>query len=123
MPPLTPGLPAPVLFLRDLFGGDFDTVDGTVAVNAAGKLVCGGDPEAVALTIINLGSDIVWVRPKVAGGAASGIQLNAGGGALTLIVRDDGPLPTYDWFATPNSGSQNVYFLRLSRYTTAVKAT
>lgn len=111
------GLPAPVLFLRDLFGGDFDTLDGEVVVPAGGIQLVGGDPEAVALTFINLGTDIVFLRPKNPAAANAGIVLSPGGGSISLIVRDDGTLPTFNWWAFPNTAGQTVYFLRLSRYT------
>jgi len=117
MAPKGVGLPAPITFLRDLFGGDFDTVDGEVNATVASAQLVGGDPEAVALTIVNLGTDTVFVRPKQAASASAGIPLVAGGGSISLIVRDDGPLATYDWYVVANSGVQDVYFIRLSRYT------
>lgn len=108
-------VPAPVAFLRDRFGGDFDTIDNEVSIPTTGKQLVGGDPEAVALTIINLGSDTVFVRPKAPASATDGIPLSPNG-SVSLTVRDDGPLPTYDWYAAANTGNQNVYYLRLSRY-------
>lgn len=114
-------VPAPVAFLRDRFGGDFDTLDNEVSVPTAGKQLVGGDPEAVALTIVNLGTDVVFVRPKQAASSSAGIALSPNG-SVSLTVRDDGPLPTYDWYAAANSGAQDVYYVRLSRYNKTAQA-
>ena len=116
-------LPAPIAFLRDLFGGDFDTSDGVVVAPVGGIKLCSGDPEAVMLFIANLGTDTVFIRPKGAATNGNGIPLVAGSGTASMIVRDDGPLPTYDWYVTSNTGNQNVYFLRLSRYTNLDRVT
>lgn len=109
-------LPAAVAFLRDRYGGDFDSPDATVAVPTTGAQLIENDPERVAVTFINLGTDFVLIRPKGAASAGAGIQLNAGGGIASLNIRDDGMLTTFDWYAVSNTGSQNVYVLGVRRF-------
>ena len=109
-------VPAPVKFLRDLFGGDFEAVDGTVTATTSDQAFLGSNPEAVMLVIVNLGTDSVFVRPKAPASSTAGIQLSAAGGAVTFMVRDDGQLPTFDWHVIANSATQPVYYLRLQRY-------
>lgn len=110
-------VPAPVLFLRDRFGGDFEETDGVVDVDAAAILIARNDPECVALTIINTGTDDVYLAPNNKVSTAAGIELNPGG-SLSLTVRDDATLPTREWWAIGASAGQTVYFLRVRRYVT-----
>ena len=110
-----PGVPAPILFLRDRFGGDFEVDDGEVSVGTTGEKLVGNNPEAVELVFVNLGTDTVFIRPKEAASASAGVPLQVNGLA-SFAVRDDAILPTLDWYAVANSGTQSVYFLRLSRY-------
>lgn len=109
-------LPASVAFLRDLYGGDFDSPDATVNVGVASTQLVQNDSERVAVTFINLGTDFVLLRPKAAPDAGTGIFLGALGGIASLNIRDDGMLTTFDWYALANSGNQNVYVLSVRRF-------
>lgn len=119
MAPLT--IPAPVLFLRDRFGGDFQEQDGVVDVGVAPVLLVLNDPESVALTIQNTGADDIYIAPNNLVSATAGITLNPGG-SVSLTVRDDGMLPTREWWALGASAGQTVYYLRVRRYITQVQA-
>lgn len=115
MPAKAQTVPAPVIFLRDRFGGDFEESEETIAVGTAAERITLNDPEAVSMTVVNTGTDNVTLglTPQVTAGV--GIILNPGGVA-SLTVRDDATLPTREWWAIGASAGQSVYVLRLRRY-------
>jgi hypothetical protein len=114
-------IPAPVQFLRDRFGGDFQDLEATTSVDTAAVKIVDNDPEAVALTLINLGTDDVYVAPSNTVSDTAGIELNPGG-SVSLTVRDDGMLPTRDWWAIGASNGQTIYSVRVRRYVTVAQA-
>lgn len=116
-----PPLSAPVLFLRDRFGGDFEQADGTVSVATGGTQLTQNDPECVALTFVNNGTDTVWLTPNNSAAADVGLQLLPGG-SVSLTVRDDATLPTREWWGAANSSTQSVYYLKIRRYVTVSQA-
>lgn len=115
-----PSVPAPNVFLRDTFGGDFEQAEAVVAVGTVPTLLVPNDPEAVNLTVVNNSANQVWLAPNNQVSASLGIQLNPGGSA-SIIVRDDATLPTREWWAIASAGPSNVYYLRLRRYITVAQ--
>lgn len=114
-------LPAPILYLRDRFGGDLEVDDGEASITTQGGRIVGNVPECVELVFVNLGTDIVLMRPKSQATATAGIPLQVNG-VLSFTVRDDGILPTLDWYAVANSGTQDVYWFRLNRFNQTARA-
>lgn len=113
-------VPAPVLFLRDRFGGDFEEDEETVDVGAAAVRIVVNDPEAVALTLINTGSDNIYVAPNNQVSATFGVVLLPGG-SVSVTVRDDATLPTREWWALGASAGQTLHYIRLRRYATVAQ--
>jgi len=109
--------PAPIVFLRDRFGGDFEESDGVVNVGIASVRVVENDPEAISLTIVNTGADNVYIAPNNQVSSTFGIILNPGG-TVSLSVRDDATLPSREWWALGASAGQTLYYVRLRRYVT-----
>lgn len=83
---------------------------------AAEELV-GGDPERVALILINLSVNIIYVSPRNDVSAINGIRLNANGGSLTLTPDDDGVLVSRPWFALATGAASQMYVLQVRRVT------
>lgn len=113
-------VPAPVLFLRDRFGGDFEEDEETVDVGTASVRVVYNDPEAVALTLVNTGSDNIYVAPSNLVSATFGVVLLPGG-SVSVTVRDDATLPTREWWALGASAGQTLHYIRLRRYATVAQ--
>lgn len=113
--------PAPVLFLRDQFGGDFEESDGELAVGVNPVQIVANDPEACSLTIINTGSDYMYVAPNNTPSVTAGIVLTPGG-SLSLQVQYDMTLPTREWWAVAASAGQSLYYVRLRRYISVAEA-
>lgn len=119
MAPLT--LPAPVIFLRDRFGGDFEESDAVTNVGVVAVQVVPNDPESVALTLVNTGSANIYVAPNNQVSASAGIILFPGG-SVSLTVRDDATLPAREWWALAAAAGQTLYSVRLRRYVSTALA-
>lgn len=78
--------------------------------------VVDNNPEAVQLTIINLGAEDVYLRPANNPSTKAGILLLASGGSVSLNVRDDGMLPGRQWYGVSAAATSDMYFLRVARY-------
>jgi hypothetical protein len=113
-----PGIPASVLYLRDIFGGDFEEQESGPTVGLAASRILLNDPEAISLTIINLGTADVYIKPSNTVLATSGILLTASGGNVSMDVRSDATLPSKEWWAISATAGQELYVLRIRRYVT-----
>ena len=109
------GLSALQDFLLKEFGGPAEILSGVISVGTGITPLVGNDPDALALTIINVGANTVYVTPDNSAGTSRGIVLNSGGGAVSLIVRDDLTLPGYEWYGVTGTGSSDVYYIRARR--------
>lgn len=116
-----PPFPAPVLYLRDAFGGDFEEMDAGVAVGTAGVQVTPNDPEACSLTIINTGSTNIALAPNNQVSLAAGIILFPGG-SLSLQVQYDMTLPSREWWAIGSAAGGSLYYVRMRRYISVAEA-
>lgn len=110
------GLPASVLYLRDIFGGDFSEEDLNVSVLDTPTKLVNNDPERISLTIINLGTADVYIKPRNDVSATSGILLTASGGSVSMDVRSDATLPSREWWAISGTTGQELFVLSMRRY-------
>ncbi len=97
-------------------GGPTSEEETVVTTGATVVQLVGNDPDAVALVAINLGANTVLLGLNQLVSASRGVRLDAGGGAMTLTLRDDFTLPAREWFAISPAGASTVYVLRLKRY-------
>lgn len=116
MPTSPLGESAVVHYLRGLFGGDFEESDGEVTVDTTATRVVKSDPEAISLTIVNLGSQDAYLKAANDPSNTSGFLVAASGGNLSVNVRDDATLPSKEWFAVVTTGTTDLYFTRVRRY-------
>ena len=98
------------------FGGEIETLDGTVSVGVTPTEVAGGDGDRGALLMLNLSAATIYVAPNTLVAATRGIFLGANGGSLALVLRDDLVLPTLQWWALAAAAASDLYVLRVRRY-------
>lgn len=110
---------AVVQYLRAKFGGDFTESDGTVTLSTTAQRIVKNDPERTSLVLVNNGSVTIYVAPSNTVSSTVGIPLSAGGGYLSLTIRDDDTLPTREWWAVAASGTPVLYYLYTARYATS----
>lgn len=77
----------------------------------ADKIIARNNPGRISLTVVNLGTDKVYLRPQGIASATVGIELDSGGGSLSLNWRDDGTLPTLEWHAMSPTDNQNLFII------------
>lgn len=104
-------------FIAQDLGGPTSEAESTVATGANAVSICGNDPDAVGLTIVNVGAQNVFIGLTQGVSATNGIFLGANGGLVTMSVKDDYTLPTREWFAVSPAGASTVYVLRQRRFT------
>jgi hypothetical protein len=87
--------------MRDRFGVDVNVnldpvtaVVGTSSVN-----VLKNNPNRLAVTIVNLGTGKVYLRPQAPATSTSGIILNAGGGSVNMTWETDYDAVGMEWSA------------------------
>jgi hypothetical protein len=86
-------------YLESLFHGPMRDESATVAVGAVSIIVADRDQERISLTLVNLSTDVLFVRPSGIASPTSGFRLGASGGTISLSVPEDGVLPTAEWQA------------------------
>lgn len=104
------------MYIAKEFGGDFVELDGEVSVGTSPTKIVDNDPDAVALVIINLGANTVYLRPANNPSSTAGIQINASGGNMSVNVRDDLTLPSRQWYGVADTAASDVYFVRVRRF-------
>jgi hypothetical protein len=107
---------AAMRWLEKEFGGALQELETFPATAAAVATVVGNNPDAVLLLFINTGAFDIFLKLRQDIPAATGIRLGANGGGTSLSVREDGTLPTREWFASSPGGASSLYILRLQLF-------
>ena len=68
------------------------------------------DPKRLSLVVINLSSNVVYIRPNKPATTSIGIRLAASGGSISMDWKSDLLLPSLSWHAIA-SGSSSVIYL------------
>ena len=66
-------------------------------VTTTDRIIAKQDPKRLGLVVVNLGANIVYIRPIDAAASTDAIQLNASGGMVTMNAKDDFILPALEW--------------------------
>ena len=103
-------------YIEGEFGGPTEELEAEVSAGTTATSVVGNDPESLALTLINLGSNTAWVLFEDTVSTTRGLLLNANGGYVSLTVRDDQTLPTRQWWAVTSTGTTTILSIRTRRY-------
>lgn len=85
----------------------------SAVVNIAETLLLRANPNRLALVIINLSANTVFVKPREGVSATAGIALAAGVGSLSVTMEDDFTLAALDWFGTSAVDAQAVFVLEI----------
>jgi hypothetical protein len=96
--------------MRDRFGVDtgvnLDPI--TASVGATATRILAGNPNRLAMTVINLSAGLVSIKPQNDVSATSGIVLAAGGGSVNLVWDEDYDLVGMEWFAIAAVGGSAI---------------
>lgn len=107
---------ANLAFVEGEFGGPITEQETEVTVGLTPLRIVDNNPEALALSIINLGTEGVYLAPSDLVSSSRGIFLESGGGLFSLNVRDDQGLPAREWWAVAETSSSILYIVRNYRY-------
>lgn len=104
-------------FVEGEYGGPVDEQSATLVIGPSVSRIVDNNPEAVSFTLLNLGSNNLFVALDDSVSASHGILLVANGGSMSLNVRNDQELPARAWFAIAPKGNTDVFYIRNVRYT------
>ncbi len=102
-------------YLEKEFGGPFTIRETDVTVGTAAASVVGNSPDRTGLIVINVGVNVATVGWRKGLAAGTGILLNASGGSLTMNVRDDFVLPSWELFCI-GAAASTLYVVEIVRY-------
>lgn len=103
-------------YIEKEYGGAYEEQDGTVSVATTATRIVGSNPDCLALTIINVGANAVYIRPYNNPSTSAGIVLQASGGSVSFTVRDDLTLPGRAWWGIADTAASDVFFVRVNRF-------
>ena len=76
-------------------------------------LLLRADPNRLALVIINLSANTMFIKPRGGVTLTNGIALSAGVGSLSVTMEDDFTLPSLEWFGISSVINQAVFVLEI----------
>ena len=79
------------------------------STSTTSSIVLRNDATRLAATIVNLGSNDVYVRPDGVASATAGVIIAKNGGSLSLIFRDDFSLVGKEWQGATGSSTSTLY--------------
>jgi len=89
---------------------DFEENPVTASVGVTDAVILKNNPRRIALVIINLSANTVYIRPGVlAASATAGIVLIPSGGSVTLNCQEDFHLPALEWHAVASGAASAIY--------------
>lgn len=80
-----------------------------VTIDTTSTIVLRADGGRLAFTIINLGSNAVFIRPNNAATATLGIRIAPGGGSVSMNFKDDFSLVGKEFHAITSSSTSTIY--------------
>ena len=85
----------------------------TQTITVAGGRILRATPDRIAFLIVNCGANAAYVLPDPAVAANRGIVLNANGGFSFIWYKEDGDLPSFDWYGIAPGGAVNCVILEI----------
>ena len=79
-------------------------------VGTASALLVPNDPQRVALVVINLSANTIYLRMRRPAVATGSIPLLPSGGSMSLNLDDDLILPSLDWHGIATGANSDVYW-------------
>ena len=91
---------------------DFEENPVVSSVGVTDLVLVKNNPRRIALVIINLSGNTLYVRPGSSpASATAGMVLVSGGGSLTMDVTSDFILPAREWHAVATGAASAVYVM------------
>lgn len=85
----------------------------TDTVQTTATKILNNNPDRLAVVIINLGSNPVYVSVKPDVSTSKGIRLATNGGGLILNAKDDLELVGYEFWAIADGGSSTIFVMEV----------
>jgi hypothetical protein len=102
--------------LRSEYFGLFRPEQAVIALSlSVPTLILPRNAERISLAIICTGVQTIRVAPSNEIVKTAGILLISGGGAFTSNIKEDGILPTEEWWAMALNGDSSCYALAIVR--------
>jgi len=80
-----------------------------LSIGVADLIIAQNSPRRVALVIINLSANVVYVKPGSPATTTSGIRLAPAGGSVSLNFKSDFHLPALEWHAIASGAASAIY--------------
>lgn len=114
---MPPSVGAAMSYVEGIFGGPVteDDIPLSLSSGVVTRAV-ENDPERLSLTVINLGTNDVYMALDETVSSTYGIGVFASGGFASFNVRDDQLLPTREWWVISPNGATDLYILYTRRY-------
>lgn len=95
-------------FLEKEFQGPVQDDEEVVAITTSVGEAIRGDPDRLMITFVNLGANVIILSTLPNPSSTRGYYLAANGGSISMTVRDDGTLPTRQFFAIALVGASTL---------------
>ncbi len=82
-----------------------------VLVAVSSLVVARADPARVALVMVNLSSNVIFVTPNEVASTSTGIRLGPNGGAVSMSYLEDLNLQALGWNGISDSGVNRLFVL------------
>jgi|SRR6266849_2381440 len=110
---------AALAFAQQTLGGPLVENDSNPTIGATIGSIAQGNGDRVALIIVNLGIQDLFVSIDANVSSTNGIKVSASGGSVTMEVLEDYTLPSRQWWGIAPGGNTNVFVLELVRFSLA----
>jgi len=80
-----------------------------LSIGTSDLIIAQNDPKRLALIVVNLSANILYLRPFNVAAATAGIRLAPSGGAMTLDWKTDFHLPAIEWHAVASGAASAIY--------------
>ena len=100
--------------LRKEYGVEFveeENPTGADNIDIAVKTILKADGGRVGFIFLNLSANTMYLRPKETPTSSAGIPVDANGGSIVSIFRDDLTLPSKEWKAIAAADNSAFYLL------------
>lgn len=83
-------------------------------VGTGATALVGNNPNRLALVIINLSANVIYVAPDFQVSTTRGIRLSPNGGQIALVWDEDFNIVGYEWVGISDVGTNAVFVLEVS---------
>lgn len=98
-------------FLNKRFGGNVASNDNpiTTTVQTTKTKIAYNNGDRVSIYIVNLGDKDIFIMFDESVSLTNGFKITSNGGTLGFNVKDDGELPTREWWAIADTAESTIF--------------